>query len=92
MSEEAAYRRAIHDAVEVIKRYGEINMEACGDYILIDPVLHGKGFSDVNIKISDDCSVMSTIHSAKYHACEEVATNVLALLTQGAHRSAGDGE
>lgn len=75
----AAREEALEQAASEIERYGEINMEACGDNILMDPLLGGREWSPENVAISQDCSIMSTIHSAKYHACQEVAANVRAL-------------
>lgn len=59
--------------IRYIREYGEVNMEICGDGILMDPLLRGGPWTDENVKLSDDCSIKSTIHSAKYHACQELA-------------------
>lgn len=67
--------------VEFIRHYGEVNFEICQDGILMDPLLRGGPWTDENVKRSDDCSNMSTIHSSKYHACREIAE----LIEQGAH-------
>lgn len=70
--EEAAARRVLDAVIKAADEYGEINMEICGDGILLDPLLRGGPWTDENVKRSDDCSIMSTIHSSKYHACQEL--------------------
>lgn len=67
---------AVDAVLALIEAYGEINMEACGDFILTDPCLSGKGFSPENVAISDRCTIMSTIHSSKYHACQELMEQI----------------
>lgn len=62
--------------VAFIEHYGEINMEMCGDGILMDPLLRGGEWTEANVKLSDDCSTRSTIHSAKYHACKELVESI----------------
>jgi hypothetical protein len=66
------YHKALDDALAVIELYGETNMEACGDGILMDPLLRGGEFTDENMALSRECSIMSTIHSAQYHAAEHL--------------------
>jgi hypothetical protein len=79
MDRDAIRREAFEEVAKLCEHYGEINFEICGDGILMDPLLHGKGFTEENIKLSDECSTMSTIHSAKYHACIELAEQIRAL-------------
>ena len=69
----------IAEIVALIEAYGEVNMEICGDGVLLDPLLHGGPWTDENVKRSDDCTIMSTIHSAKYHACQELIEQIKAL-------------
>lgn len=70
----------LREVLEWVTRYGEINIEICGDNIILDPVLRGQGFSPENVAISEKCQTMSTIHSAKYHACQEIASQIEAML------------
>jgi hypothetical protein len=72
-------RDTLTEVIGMIRKYGEINMQICGDNILIDPCLRGQGFSPDNIAISDHCSTLSTIHSSKYHACQELIAQIEAL-------------
>jgi hypothetical protein len=69
----AIRREAFEEAAKAAERYGEINFEIVNDNILMDPLLRGQGWSEENVAISRDCSIQSTIHSAKYHACRELA-------------------
>lgn len=71
-----------------IKTYGEINFEICSDGILLDPLLRGGAWTEENVKRSDDCSVQSTIHSAKYHACQEL----IAAIERGQHHGGDNDE
>jgi hypothetical protein len=66
------YQAALADVRALIDLYGETNMEACGDGILMDPLLHGGEWTEANVKLSRDCSIMSTIHSAQYHAAQHL--------------------
>lgn len=79
MEREAIRREAFEEVAKLCEQYGEINFEICSDGILMDPCLRGKGFSPENVQISNECSTMSTIHSAKYHACIELAEQIRAL-------------
>lgn len=69
---ERGYRAALSDVVKLAKLYGEENMSIMGDNILMDPLLHGEAWTETNVKLSADCSVRSTIHSAQYHASEHL--------------------
>jgi hypothetical protein len=75
--------RALREVQAWVRQYGEINFEICGDNILMDPCLHGLGFSPENVAISNECSALSTIHSAKYHACEEIAGHIESMIESG---------
>ncbi len=63
---------SIADVIELIREYGDVNFQTCTDNILLDPVLSGKGFTPENIEKSESMQVISTIHSAKYHACQDL--------------------
>ncbi len=69
---ERGYRAALADVVKLAKLYGEENMAICSDNILMDPLLHGHAWTDENVKLSEQCSIHSTIHSAQYHAAEHL--------------------
>ncbi len=69
----------IEAAAKICEDYANANMEICGDNILMDPLLSGKECTEVNINISRDCSIMSTIHSAQYHAGNHMAENIRAM-------------
>jgi hypothetical protein len=69
----------IAKVLELVEAYGDVNMEICGDGILMDPLLRGGGWTEENVALSDQCSTMSTIHSAKYHACQELLVQIAAL-------------
>ena len=77
--EEAAARKALEAVGDLVRDYGEINMEIFGDGILLDPLLRGGPWTDENVKLSKDCSTMSTIHSSKYHACQELIEQIKAI-------------
>lgn len=62
--------------VKFIRRYGEINSEICSDGILLDPLLMGEAWTADNIAKSKECQITTTIHSAKYHACQELADSI----------------
>ena len=68
--------------VGYIRQYGDINYEQCSDGILLDPLLRGGPWTAENIELSEKCSAQSTIHSAKYHACQELADAI----ERGDHR------
>ena len=72
----AARRQALEEAARHCDEYGEINFETCGDNILMDPLLHGGPWTQENVELSDKCSVSSTIHSSKFHACQEIAATL----------------
>lgn len=73
--------QALAEVVTLIREYGDINFQICSDNILIDPCLRGQGFTAENAAISDTCQMRSTIHSAKYHACQELIAQIEALPT-----------
>lgn len=75
----AVRREAFDEAARHAEKYGEINFEIVNDNILMDPLLRGKEWSDENVAISRDCSIQSTIHSSKYHACQELAEQLRAM-------------
>lgn len=79
MSDNSERAKTIAEIIALIDHYGELNMELCGDGILMDPLLRGGPWNEANLKISEDCSTMSTIHSAKYHACRELIEQIKAL-------------
>ena len=80
MSDRAKIRREIIEEIAVmVEEYGEINFETCGDNILMDPLLHGGPWTEENVRISEQCSILSTIHSSKYHACKEIAEQIRAM-------------
>jgi hypothetical protein len=70
------YRMAIRHVDDALKLYGELNLETCGDNILMDPLLRGEEWNDLNVAVSRDCSIMSTIHSAQYHASEHMRETI----------------
>jgi hypothetical protein len=72
----SGYSAALADVVNLLDLYGEENMMICGDNILLDPLLHGKPFSEENMRQSRDCSIKSTIHSAQYHAAQHLLEQV----------------
>lgn len=64
----------IEEAAKACEVYAEVNMEICGDNIILDPVLRGEGFSDENMARSESHQNLSLIHSSKYHAANELAS------------------
>lgn len=79
-TDRAAIRReAFEEAAKLCELYGEINFETCGDNIIMDPLLHGQPWTEANVKTSENCSIMSAIHSSKYHASIELAEQIRGL-------------
>lgn len=76
---EQGYSAALADVVELAQLYGEENMTICGDNIMMDPLLRGGAATPENMRLSVDCSVRSTIHSAQFHASEHLIKAIEAL-------------
>lgn len=76
-----ARNAAFEEAATAAETYGEVTFEVCTDNILMDPLLHGEAWTEENVRISRDCSIQSTIHSAGYHAATHIAENIRALKT-----------
>lgn len=71
----AAEREA---CAKLCDEYAEVNSEICMDNILMDPILSGEGVTAENVAKSDECSVMSTIHSSQRHAGHHLAEAIRA--------------
>jgi hypothetical protein len=71
---------AIRECAALARFYAEENLTLAGDSVLLDPVLHGKGFTPENIAISERLQIDGCIHSAAYHAGLHIEANILALI------------
>ncbi|GHH09465.1 hypothetical protein GCM10008023_06180 [Sphingomonas glacialis] len=63
-------------AALICEQYSEVNMEICGDSVLLDPILHGGEWSSENVKRSEDCQIKGTIHSAHHCAARNLAAAI----------------
>jgi len=77
-----SYADAIEDAAKVAEAYTEVNFEAAGDSVLLDPVLRGKGFSAKNMAESERQQIAGLVHSSQAHAGKHLAA-AIRLLSQG---------
>lgn len=71
---------AIEQAAKVCDLYADVNIEAAGDTILLDPILNGESFSVANLRVTEGLIVDGCIHSSKFHAAQDIAANIRALL------------
>lgn len=78
-----ARKAALEEAAGICEQYAEVNMEICGDNIILDPVLRGEGFSEDNLKRSERHQNLSLIHSSKYHASTELAQAIRSAVRGG---------
>ena len=76
MSRERIRREAFEEAAQLAELYADTNMEICGDNILLDPLLRGGDWTEANMTRSGECTALSTIHSAAYHAGTHIAEQI----------------
>lgn len=73
----AALKEAVEQERErcarIADEYADVNREAAGDTVLLDPCLRGDGFTRENIARSGDMAVDGCVYSAKAHAATELA-------------------
>lgn len=73
---EAARREGMEAAARIADEYASVNREIAGDSILLDPVLRGRGFTPQNVAESERQQINGTIHSAMFHAAQNIATAI----------------
>lgn len=73
-------KEAFEEAAKLAETYAEVNIEVCGDNIILDPLMHGEPWTPENVRKSKDCQILSAIHSAKYHAGMELAETIRRIL------------
>lgn len=69
-------RDALLEAAAYAEFYAEERMRFCGDMIILDPVLSGKGVTPENVARSQDMQINATINSAAYHAARDIAEHL----------------
>lgn len=63
---------------KVADAYAEENITMSGDSVLHDPLLHGGPWTPENIKKSEGLTIDGTIHSAMFHAAQNIAAAIRA--------------
>lgn len=69
----AARLEAFEEAAKIADTYAEVNIEAAGDTILLDPVFSGESRSAAAFAKSKDLMIEGCIHSSMYHAAKNIA-------------------
>lgn len=61
---------------KIADMFAEVNIEAAGDTILLDPVLSGRDRSDAACAVSEELRIDGCVHSAMFHAAQNIATAI----------------
>jgi len=85
------YADGVEDAAKVCDAYVDVNFEQAGDSVLLDPCLHGKGFTPENVAASERLQMDGLVHSSQAHAGQHLATAIRRLSIEQGDQDGGEG-